>query len=108
MRFDNFESFWSQARRKVAKKRARKCWEIAVREIAKRDGADRGEAMVWLFERWAAYIASPKAQGQFNPYPSSWLNAGCYDDDPKEWLDGGEQTDRQLSAADKAREEFSP
>lgn len=27
----------------------------------------------------------PTEDHQFVPYPASWFNAGCYDEDPKEW-----------------------
>ncbi len=107
-RLESFEEFWGNARRKVMKKRARKSWDVAVRDIAKRRGWSRAMAEAWLLYKWVMYNKSPKIMAtalKFVPHPSSWLNGGGYDDDPKEWLDGGEQAGRQLSAADKFREE---
>jgi hypothetical protein len=37
-------------------------------------------------EAYAAATATwPEEEKKYIPYPASWFNAGCYDDDPKEW-----------------------
>lgn len=39
-----------------------------------------------LLARVQAYAKSPAGnRGVYTPYPASWLNAGHYDDDQKEW-----------------------
>ena len=34
------------------------------------------------------FAKSPKAKGEYCPHPTTWLNSGCWEDDPKEWQDG--------------------
>lgn len=61
----------------------------AMKAIAK---ARKKKTAAVLLERTLAYAKAVKAahiEKQFIPYPASWFNAGRYDDDPAEWLQGG-------------------
>ncbi len=72
-----FLEWWEHWPKKVQKEKALKAWKAACRKV----GPERLLAAV------QQYAQSQQAQGdhQFIPYPASWLNAGAYDDDPREW-----------------------
>jgi hypothetical protein len=52
-----------------------------------------------LVERMQAFSASPKALSRFCPHPSTWLNEGRYDDDPRTWLRGDDRNDPRGTGA---------
>ncbi len=90
-----FDEFWQATIKgnKTSRPDARKAWDKAVDLIhAVRIGTSVAEARSWLLERWVTYNASPKANGEFNPHPATWLNKGRYDDDEAAWQDGGNKT----------------
>ena len=39
----------------------------------------------------------PANEKQYIPHPATWFNRGSYDDDPKEWLRGGEAMPSQFN-----------
>jgi hypothetical protein len=79
-----YDVFWRVVPRKVDKEKAHKAF-VAARKRLTKLGQTPAEARAFLVERMAAFAASPKAQGQYCPYPATWLNGGRYDDDPAEW-----------------------
>ncbi len=82
----SFDLFWSKVTRKVKKDKARVAWRSAVRRAAKDKKIPESEAADFIIERMAAYAKTDCGQaGKYCPHPSSWLNAGSYDDDPEEW-----------------------
>lgn len=87
-----FQSWYAVYPRKVKPEAAAKAYAVAVTKIVKAKGCTRDEARAHLLDRAIAFAGSPCGQaGQFCPHPSSWLNAGSYDDDPKEWQRGNDQ-----------------
>lgn len=78
--------------RKVGKNAAIKAIIKAEREV--RDGDHGG--WDYLLKQTRAYADAvatwPAADKQYIPHPATWYNRGSYDDDPKEWQRGAEQT----------------
>lgn len=70
-----FDRFYAAFPRKVGKQAARKAFMLAVKR-----GADR-DVIVAGAERFAADPNLPTDR-QFIPHPSSWLNAGRWEDEP--------------------------
>lgn len=69
----DFAKFWSVYPRRVEKDRARKAWAKAVRRAAVGDviaGAKR-------------YRDDPNRSARFTKHPATWLNAGCWTDEPQ-------------------------
>lgn len=75
----NFGLFWDVYPRRVAKGKAFTAFKKAARTT---------EAEI-IIEAAAAFGASPKAKGDFCPYPATWLNGERWLDDPSEWNEGG-------------------
>ena len=70
--------------RRKALRDAMKAMRSAVERIAKEDGTTQHEALAKLKTRVEAYAKHVKINGteeQFLPYPATWLNDGCYDDE---------------------------
>ena len=80
----HFSEFWKAYPRRVGKDRAAKAWSKAVKRI----GGDKSEAIARILEAATAFAQSPVGKGEFCPHPSSWLNAGQYDDDREQWQRG--------------------
>ena len=69
---DSFSAFWKAYPKKRGKAAALKAWKKLKPPLPK------------VFETLAAFEASKewrKDNGQFIPYPASWLNAGGWDDE---------------------------
>jgi len=67
-----FDAFWHLYPRRTGKAAAAKAWTKAVRAAAPttiRAGAKR-------------YAEDPNRDPAFTKHPATWLNAGCWDDDP--------------------------
>lgn len=84
----NFAAWWKEYPRKVGKSDAEKAYQRVSKAIKDRPpeqglGGDAPHA--FLLERVKAFAASPTANGEFCPHPTTWLNAGRYDDDPQAW-----------------------
>lgn len=80
-----FDSFWNHVPKKAGKQAARKAYADAVDRVAKEQSIPKSEASSFIVGRIQAFAASPKARGQFCPYPATWLTQGRYDDDPATW-----------------------
>lgn len=74
----DFGLFWDVYPRRVAKGKAFAAFKKAARTT---------EADI-IIEAAAAFGASPKAKGDFCPYPATWLNGERWLDDPSEWNEG--------------------
>ena len=103
----DFEDWWKVYPRRVGKHAARKAWDQAVRGMvlggyqASPTPKTRAEAQAYLLDRAMVFASSPKGQsGQWCPLPTTWLNQGRWDDDPKEWQ-------RQESAVADAKKDPS-
>ncbi len=112
-----FAIWWKVYPRKVGKKAARASWNRAIKTIAVERNCLVGLAVKDLQEAVEAFAASTLGKDpQFCPHPTTWLNAGRYDDDRAEW-DRTSEGDKPASptvdvaarlaegAAMKAREE---
>ena len=74
---NRFDEFWEAYPRKVARKYAKACYQRA-------DVSD--EVLVDKAKEFAACVALwPPHAYRFIPHPSTWLNQGRWDDDPREW-----------------------
>ncbi|HOQ62247.1 MAG TPA: hypothetical protein PKZ08_16585, partial [Vicinamibacterales bacterium] len=71
-----FARFWAAYPKRKAKARA----EAAFRKLAPDD--DLLAAMLAAIERQRASGQWQRESGRFIPYPASWLNGRCWDDDP--------------------------
>lgn len=80
-----FTDWWTAYPRKAAKKVSFLKWELALQDIQDNQDCTKDEAKSWLLERTKLFAQSPKAKGEFCPYPSTWLYQGRYDDDIDEW-----------------------
>jgi hypothetical protein len=69
---EDFEAFWAVYPRRDSKKNALKAWVKA-----------KGEAPASRIILGAKrYAEDPNREQQFTKLPATWLNAGCWDDDP--------------------------
>jgi len=84
-----FAGFWELVPNKLAKAAAQTAYVKARQRICKQTGKTPTEAREYLAERMGAFRETPKAKGDFCPYPSTWLNQGSYDDDPAGWQRAG-------------------
>lgn len=91
---EEFEAWWVIYPRRVAKENTLKAFNKALPKITTRHGISRSEALERLMRVTRSFAASPKARGEFCPHPSTWLNQGCYEDDPSDW-----QRDRTTAPA---------
>jgi hypothetical protein len=75
------EDIYAAYPRKVGKAAAIKAIKKALRV------SDRSSiGMLLVVQQYAKAVATwPEGERKYIPYPASWFNAGCYDDDPKEW-----------------------
>lgn len=89
-----FEAFWSAYPRAEAKAHAFQCWQRAVI-----DGHDP-ERIVYMAERFAAYMAHDGRPHDKIPHPATFLNQRL-DDDPERWP--GAQVATALRDAEKRR-----
>jgi hypothetical protein len=81
-----FREWFAQYPRRVAKDSAAKAYQKAIDRIARERGITPAEAHGWLVEVTRRFAGSKKGRmGEYCPYPATWLNAGRYDDDPREW-----------------------
>jgi hypothetical protein len=68
---DPFDAFWSIYPRKSAKKDARKAWDKLT--VTERSFAITGAE---------TYRDDPNRDPGYTKHPATWLNAGCWEDDP--------------------------
>lgn len=86
---EEFLRFWESypKQRRTAKASAYKAWDKALKGL---QGLDAPDGFTWeeyLISRAAEYAASEVGRGQYVKGPESWLNGGCWDDDPAAWKD---------------------
>ena len=67
-----FDDFWAVVPRKVGKQAARRAWEKAVKL----------ESPQVIVQKMREYRDDPNRVEEYTKHPSTWLNAGCWDDDP--------------------------
>jgi hypothetical protein len=71
---DAFGAFWLVYPKKKAREEARKAWCSAI---------DRGANPERIVEAATAYARERASEDpKFTKYPATWLNKGCYDDEP--------------------------
>ena len=86
-----FGAFWQSVHLKTGKEAARRAHAKAVERVAVERGTFAADAAAYILERMQAFAGTPRA----NPpdrtaiHPATWLNQGCYDDDPATWQGGG-------------------
>lgn len=91
-----FEKFWVRVHRKTGKQAARRAFDRAVNRVRLDQSLTIDGAATFICERMVAFAASPAAHPtDITPiHPSTWLNAGRYDDDPTTWQ-GNDRQQRQ-------------
>lgn len=71
---DAFDQFWKIYPRKVAKQAARRSWDRVVRSVS--------PAVIIRGAARYAREQAPPDRAQFTKHPATWLNGGCWDDEP--------------------------
>jgi hypothetical protein len=72
---DTFADFWAAYPRKTSRLAATKAYAAAIK---------RGVDPLVMLAAAEAYAAIPGRDPEFTKHPATWLNAGCYDDQPEE------------------------
>ncbi len=90
-----FKEFWNQYPRKAGKKTAEKAFAKAVTDSASPQDIIAG-AMRYAAER-------DGQEARFTKHPSTWLNAGCWEDEPAPQGANTRQSNQRMSAAEFAR-----
>lgn len=81
-----FEIWWRIYPRHVKKPKAFEAWKKTIAIIRQRnDWPADGTAESWLNQATKEFSQSVEGRGDFCPHPTTWLNAGRFDDDRKEW-----------------------
>lgn len=96
-----FDDFWAVVPRKVGKQAARRAWEKAVKL----------EDPQVIVQKMREYRDDPNRVEEFTKHPSTWLNAGCWDDDPLPARNQGKKQPNDLDAfldAYEARSNHGP
>lgn len=83
--YDRFDDFWSAYPRKAGKQAARKAWATALRTVS----ADV------IIAGAVRYADDPNRVDQYTKHPATWLNAGCWDDEPLPLRVAGKVEQRQ-------------
>jgi hypothetical protein len=91
-----FERFWGVYPRKVAKQKARQAWGKALKKVS-------AELILEVAGRYAQEQADPW-RAQFTKHPATWLNGGCWDDEPQPGNAGRGGGDRR--AAGRSQRNF--
>lgn len=75
-----FVDFWAVYPVKKAKQKAVQAWERALLKVPKADRGDRARA---ILEGAHRYAEERKGQDpRYTKHPATWLNGGCWDDEP--------------------------
>ena len=82
-----FADFWKAYPRKEAKRAAEKAYTAALK---------RGVEPEAIRLAALAYAQSPHRDPQFTKHAATWLNAGCYDDQPEEHCNGRQNATPRL------------
>lgn len=75
----SFDDFWAVYPVRKAKQAARNAWDKALLRVPRADRADRARAIVKGAEE---YRDDPGRKPTFTKHPATWLNGGCWEDDP--------------------------
>lgn len=67
-----FDTFWETYPRKAGKQRAQAAWAKALKTATAQEIIDGARA----------FASDPNREPQFTPHPTTWLNAGRWEDDP--------------------------
>lgn len=94
----DFDRFWEVYPRREGKKAARSAFERAASE----------KPAAEIVAAASMFAASPKAQGDYVPHPTTWLNQGRYDDDPAQWARDGDGRDGPAKPARQSLEDLIP
>lgn len=81
----SFNEFWSAYPRRIGKQKAFNAWKAAGKRVMVERSCDKHFAAAHILEAAKAFAASAVGRSQFCPHPTSWLNAGQYDDDRTAW-----------------------
>ena len=73
------EAIYEAYPRRQAKQDALKAIQAAMMRCAPQQLLDRTQAYATATKLW------PEVDRKFIPYPATWFNQGCYDDDPATW-----------------------
>lgn len=92
-----FERFFDAYPRKAGKVKAFDAWNRACKRTMSERTWTREQTVEFVIGKAAEFAKSPKGQGEFCPYPATWLNQGRFDDDPAEWQRDG--ADRAVSGS---------
>ncbi len=85
----NFSEWYKIYPRKVGRPKAEAAYLKSIQILTKRHQSQQ-EAAQWLNEVTSKFADSPSGQaGQYTPHPATWLNQGRYDDDQRDWANGG-------------------
>lgn len=74
-----FHEFWSVYPVKKAKQAACRAWERALFRVPLADRVDRARAIVDGAKR---YAKDPDRTDKYTKHPATWLNGGCWEDEP--------------------------
>jgi hypothetical protein len=96
----DFDEWYAAYPRKAKPKVALTAYQKAAREIVgdSKRNLDASGAVAFLLKRAEAFSASDKGQGDYCPHPSTWLNAGSYDEEDHEWKNKNGKPDRKDSS----------
>lgn len=83
-----FDDFWAVVPRKVGKRAARRAWEKAVKV----------ESPQVIVQKMREYRDDPNRVDEYTKHPSTWLNAGCWEDDPLPPRNQGKKQPNDLDA----------
>ena len=95
-----FEEFWQQYPRRVGKRAAEKAWSSAIKTAPP----------AVIIAGAIAYANDPNREDTFTAHPSTWLNAGRWDDDPIPERTSGKKSGTRiyLEVAQELRKQAAP
>ena len=89
-----FDLFWKAYPKKAGgKEAASKAFQAAIKRLKEELQHQGQDPVEFLIAKATEFATTPKGKaGKFCPYPATWLNKGCYDDDPATWRDCDKST----------------
>ena len=98
-----FDDFWAVVHHKVKKLGARTAFERAVNRVKQQRDCAITEAARYVTDRMKAFSSTPAAHPtEHTPiHPTTWLNNGCYDDDPECWSTAANGDSEAAQAAER-------
>jgi len=103
-RKQNFDDFWEIVHMKTGKTDAKRMYARAIKrcnEVMKDVGIpDYTCSHAFIIDRMIAFAKSPRAHPTDRTaiHPATWLNKGCYDDDPNTWNENGNGSEPAYSS----------